>query len=105
MALPELKMNEVVRLRTRLTPGMANVRFDYRTSNPMDVSVGVLGRFVQTHGTEVLVELFPDPTNRTARGLDIWVPYHMVSVLFEAADAGGESAGDGELLRGRERNK
>ncbi|MCL5269236.1 MAG: hypothetical protein M1457_01455 [bacterium] len=106
MSLAKIQLDEIIRLRSRYFPGHRFARMDQRITNRVDLPAGSLARVVHTHGTDILVEVFPDPSSMTERGVEIWVPLHMMDVLFEAAEAGvAGDAGDVALLANRSRKK
>ncbi|HOE95284.1 MAG TPA: hypothetical protein PLS90_03845 [Candidatus Sumerlaeota bacterium] len=98
MQLARFNIGDSVRLRERIHPGHPYARLDQRSPNRSDIPAGTRGIVRRSHGTTVMVELFPNPDIMTGRGIDVWVSYHMLVVLF-APDGTGAEGKDASMAR------
>lgn len=84
-AMPKMEIGDRLRLRTRIFPGHSYSRADQRNTSRSDLPADSCATVVETHGSDVRLEVQPDPTNMTAKGVEIWVPIYMIDVLFDSA--------------------
>ena len=92
MNLPRFVPGDRLRLRETLHYGHAQVRYDDRCLSRSALPTGSPAIVRATHATEILVQIVTDPTAMNDKGCDVWVPYHMMTVLFDFAGSTGPDA-------------
>ncbi len=92
MILSRFIPGDRLRLRETLHYGHSQVRYDERCLSRSALPTGSPAIVRATHATEILVQIITDPTVMNDKGTDVWVPLHMMTVLFESAASTGPDA-------------